>query len=31
MYGKVSGFYALGQVFDYEDGSAIKSIKMFDV
>ena len=31
MYGKSSGFYALGQVFDYEDGSAIKSIKMFDV
>ena len=31
MYGKESGFYALGQVFDYEGGSAIKSIKMFDV
>ena len=31
MYGTNSGFYALGQIFDYEGGSAIKSIKMFDV
>ena len=24
-------FYALGEVFDYENGSAIKSIKLFDI
>ena len=24
-------FYALGEVFEYEKGSAIKSIKMFDI
>ena len=31
MCGKESGFYALGEIYDYENGSAIKSIKMFDV
>ena len=31
MCNKKGEFYALGEVFEYEDGSAIKSIKMFDV
>ena len=31
MFGKDRGFYALGEVFEYENGSAIKAIKMFDI
>ena len=30
LYGK-SGFFALGEVRDYPDGSAIKSIKIFEL
>ena len=30
LYGKC-GFYALGEVRDYEDGSAIKAIKLFEL
>ena len=30
MYGE-NGFFALGEVFDYPDGSAVKSIKIFDL
>ena len=31
LYSKSGVFYALGEVRDYPDGSAIKSIKMFDI
>ena len=30
LYG-ANGFFALGEVRDYPDGSAIKSIKMFEL
>ena len=31
LYGENGQFYALGEVGEYKDGSAIKSIKMFDI
>ena len=31
LYGENRQFYALGQVGEYKDGSAVKSIKMFDI
>ena len=31
LYGENGSFYALGQVGEYTDGSAIKSVKLFDV
>ena len=31
LYGADGGFYALGEVREYESGSAIKTIKLFDI
>ena len=31
LYGADGGFYALGEVREYEKGSAIKTIKLFDI
>ncbi len=31
VYGRDSGFYALGEVREYRDGAAVKIIKLFDI